>query len=231
MGADDMGIENDLQTMSAEQRSQTAINLLLYNTYSGNNAANNINNLTAGSALFSFVNSKINDWAAKVIKGVDLQLGINQYEGQNKSGVQTSYSYRLTKSLFNDRFKIVVGGEYSTDATTSESIANNLLSEVSLEYLLTNSGNMLVRLFRHTDFESVLEGQVSKIGVGFVYKHKLARLDQLFRFKKKRTVTLPADTVPTVQVGSTPSEPPTAPADTVPTDSLSIIRQKDNDLP
>ena len=231
MGADDMGIQNDLQTMSAEQRSQTAINLLLYNTYSGNNAANNINNLTAGSALFSFVNSKINDWAAKVIKGVDLQLGINQYEGQNKSGVQTSYSYRLTKSLFNDRFKIVVGGEYSTDATTSESIANNLLSEVSLEYLLTNSGNMLVRLFRHTDFESVLEGQVSKIGVGFVYKHKLARLDQLFRFKKKRTVTLPADTVPTVQVGSTPSEPPTAPADTVPTDSLSIIRQKDNDLP
>ena len=145
--------------------------------------------------------------------------------------MQTSYSYRLTKSLFNDRFKIVVGGEYSTDATTSESIANNLLSEVSLEYLLTNSGNMLVRLFRHTDFESVLEGQVSKIGVGFVYKHKLARLDQLFRFKKKRTVTLPADTVPTVQVGSTPSEPPTAPADTVPTDSLSIIRQKDNDLP
>ncbi len=213
MSADDMSVQNDLQSMSSEQRSQTAINMLLYNTYSGNDASNNINNLTAGSALFSFVNSQINGWANKIVKGVDLQLGINQYEGQNKSGVQTSYSYRLSKSLFNDRFKIIVGGEYSTDATSSESIANNLLSEVSLEYLLTDSGNMLVRLFRHTDFESVLEGQVSRMGVGFVLKHKLARIDDLFR-RRKSVKTQPVDTVQPQYF--------TVPLDTLPVDSIGV---------
>lgn len=225
MSADDMAVQNDLQSMSTEQRSQTAINMLLYNTYSGNSAANNINNLTAGSALFSFVNSQLNNWASKFVKGVDLQLGINQYEGQNRGGIQTSYSYRLSKSLFNDRFKIVVGGEYSTDATTSESIANNLLSEVSLEYLLNDSGNMLVRLFRHTDFESVLEGQVSKMGVGFVLKHKLARIDDLFR-RRPKVKPVPIDTVPPSLPSDTTGETPVY--YTIPLDSTRVQQAEPN---
>jgi len=185
----DMTVQNELQSMSDNQRSQAAINLLLYNTYSGTNSAGVINNLTASAALFSFLQSTLNSWAAKALPGVDLSFGINQFEGTQMQGTQTAYSYRLAKSLFNDRFKIVVGGEYNTDATEDQ-FANNLFSDIALEYNINPSASRVVRLFRHTGYENVLEGQISETGVSYVLKQKLSNLKNLFSFKLSREYQL-----------------------------------------
>ena len=186
----DMTVQNELQTMSDNQRSQAAINLLLYNTYSGTNSAGNINSLTASSALFSFLQSQLNTWAAQTLPGIDLSFGINQYEGACSGGTETSYSYRLAKSLFNDRFKIVVGGEYSTEAAEQENIAKNLFNDISLEYYLNDAGNRYLKLFRHASYENVLEGQVTETGVAYVLKRKLTNLKNLFKFKHSREYLL-----------------------------------------
>ena len=190
LSCEDMTVQNELQTMSDNQRSQAAINLLLYNNYSGTNSAGNINNLTASSALFSFLQSQLNTWAAQTLPGVDLSFGINQYEGARSGGTETSYSYRLAKSLFNDRFKIVVGGEYSTDVIAEEDIANNLFNDISLEYYLNDVGNKYLKLFRHASYENVLEGQVTETGVAYVLKRKLSNLKNLFKFKHSREYLL-----------------------------------------
>ena len=185
----DMTVQNELQSMTDNQRSQAAINLLLYNTYSGTNSAGNINNLTASSALFSFLQSQLNAWAAQTLPGIDLSFGINQYQGQ-RNGTETSYSYRLAKSLFNDRFKIVVGGEYSTEATAEEDIASNLFNDISLEYYLNDVGSRYLKLFRHASYENVVEGQVTETGVAYVLKRKLTNLKNLFKFKHSREYLL-----------------------------------------
>lgn len=181
---DDMTVKNEIQSMTDVQRSNAAMNMLLYNSYSGTNSAGNINLSTTG-ALYSFLQSQLNSWAASTLKGVDLTFGINQFGGATEgSSTQTSYSYRLSKSLFNDRFKIVVGGEYSTAATSEQNFSNNLISDISLEYSLNNSGSRYLRLFRHTGWESVLEGEVTEMGVGFVIKRKAPTLKLLFRSPK-----------------------------------------------
>jgi hypothetical protein len=41
---------------------------------------------------------------------------------------------------------------------------------------------MYVRLFRHTGYESVLEGEITQTGAGFVLKRKLRTLSDIFRF-------------------------------------------------
>lgn len=41
---------------------------------------------------------------------------------------------------------------------------------------------MYVRIFRHTGYESILEGEVTSTGVGFVLRRKLTTLRNLFRF-------------------------------------------------
>ena len=191
----DMTVNNELQSMSDIQRSQAAINMLLYGTYSGTNSAGVINNVAASGALFSFLQSQINAWAAKAIKGVDISFGINQYEGARKGGLETSYSYRLAKNLFNDRFKIVIGGEYSTDATADQNFSQNLINDISLEYMLNDAGSRYLRAFRHTGYESMLEGQITQTGVGFVMKHKLNSIDDLFRKSMSKAVTQPRDTI------------------------------------
>ena len=184
--SNDMTVANELQSMTAQQRSTAAMNLLLYNSYTGLGSGSG--SMLGTGTLYSFLQSQLNNWAAKSLKGVDLSFGINQYQSlsSGQSRTETSYSYRLAKSLFNDRFKIAVGGEYSTEASSEQNFSQNLINDISFEYNLNESGTKYIRLFRHTGYESILEGEVTKMGVGFVMKRKVDDLRHLFRYKSKQ---------------------------------------------
>lgn len=184
-------VQDELQTLGENKRSEEAINLLLYNTYRGTAAGENkFLETSATTALFSFLQSKLNAWAAQTLPGIDLSFGINQYVGTQGNGTRTSYSYRLAKTLFNDRFKIVVGGEYNTNAAQEENIASNLFNEVSLEYYLNDVGSRYLKLFRHMSYKNVMEEKVAETGVAYVLKRKLTNLKNLFTFKHSREYLL-----------------------------------------
>lgn len=177
----DITIANELSSMSAEQRANQAMNLLLYNVYTGSNSKSNSN--FSGNPLYSFVESTLNTWAANNIRFVDVTFGIDQYDKttDGSKSKSTSYSYKVSKTLFNDRFKIVVGGNYTTDADVDEEYSQNLINDISFEYMLNRSGSMYVKLFRQVGYESILEGEIVQTGVGFVYKRKLGSLKDLFK--------------------------------------------------
>lgn len=191
---DDLTIQNELQGMSPEQRANQAMNMLLYNVYTGPGTKANAS--LSGNPLYSFLTSQLNSWAANNIKGVDISFGIDQYDKttDGMTSTATSYSYKVSKTLFNDRFKIVVGGNYSTDSDQDENLAENLVNDVAVEYMLNRSGSMYVRVFRHVGYESILEGEVTQTGVGFVMKRKINRLSDIFR--RQRTVTAPPNPLP-----------------------------------
>lgn len=179
---DDITVQNELQSMSPEQRSTQAMNLILYNTYTGFNSSSSS---LKGNPLYSFLESQLNNWAARNIKGVNISFGIDQYDKtvQGNTSLTTNYSYQISKSLLNDRFKIVVGGNYNTDNNNNEEkIAQDLINNISFEYMLNKSGNMYIRLFYYKGYESILEGEITQTGVGFVLKRKLNTLKNLFRF-------------------------------------------------
>ncbi|MDE5649688.1 MAG: translocation/assembly module TamB, partial [Duncaniella sp.] len=181
---DDITVQNELASMSQEQRANQAMNLLLYNVYTGADTKASAN--LSGNPLYSFLTSKLNTWAANNIRGVDISFGIDQYDKtlDGSTSTTTSYSYRVAKTLFNDRFKIVIGGNYSTDANSDENFSQNLINDVSFEYMLNKSGTMYVRIFRHTGYESILEGEITQTGVGFVLKRKLNSLWELFGIRR-----------------------------------------------
>lgn len=186
---DDMTIENQLQSMTADQRNSTAMNLLITGQYTNGDISTSNSNFLMGN-VYNFLTSQINSWAARNIKGVDLSFGVDQYnktvEGQSSTAM--SYSYQLSKSLFNNKFKISVGGNYATDANTDENLTQNLISDISFEYMLrqTQSQTMYLKLFRHNGYESILEGEITEMGVGWVLKRKIGDLRQLFRFRRRR---------------------------------------------
>lgn len=177
---DDITVQNELESMSADQRQNQAINLMLYNVYTGPGTRGDAS--LGGNPLMSFLASTANSWLANNIKGVDISLGINQYDRTvNGSSSQTmSYSYQVSKSLFNDRLRIIVGGNYSTDANADENFSQNLINDISFEYFLNKTRTMYLRIFRHTGYESILEGEITQTGVGFVYRRKLRRLGDMF---------------------------------------------------
>lgn len=186
---DDMTIQNDLMSMTADQRSMAAINLLLTGQYSGQGVRTASSDLAQGM-LFNMVTSSINNLLASKVKFVNLSLGVDQYDKtvNGESSTSMSYSYTMSKSLFNNRFKISVGGNYTTDASAEENFSENLISDISFEYILRQSETMtlLARLFRHTGFESILEGEITETGVGLVMKRRLNSLLNLFNFLPQR---------------------------------------------
>lgn len=195
---DDMSIQNQLLSMSADQRSMAAINLLLTGQYSGEGVKTASSDLLQGQ-LYGLLTSQLNSWLANNVKGVDLSFGVDQYNKtvNGETGSAMSYSYTMSKSLFDNRFKISVGGNYSTDASADENFSENLISDISFEYILKQTSNvsMYVRLFRHTGFESILEGEITETGVGFVMKRRLANLKNLFNLKTWKGIPIP-DTPP-----------------------------------
>lgn len=193
---DDMTIQNQLQSMSADQRSTQAMNLLVTGQYSNLGTKTDTGPVTG--TVFSLLTSQLNSLIAQNIRGVDLTFGVDQYDKtlDGESSVTTSYSYQVSKSLFDNKFKINVGGNYSTDASADENLAQNLISDVSMEYILrqTSATSIFAKLFRHQGYESILEGEVIETGVGIVMKRRISNLKHLFTFRRSRPATLPADT-------------------------------------
>lgn len=186
---DDLTIQNELQSMSADQRQTQAMNLLLTGQYASQNSKT-INGNMGANLIYGFLESSLNNLAGKVVKGVDLSFGINQYENQQDGvgSTETSYSYQVSKSLFNNRFKIKVGGNYSTDSSADENLSDNLISDISMEYMLkqTQTTDMSIQLFRHTGFESILEGEITETGAGFLLKRKVDNLFKIFQLGHRR---------------------------------------------
>lgn len=183
----DMTIANELSGMTAEQRSAQAMNLLLYNSYTSTTSGTSSSlDLSGSNMAFSFLESVVNKWAASNISGVDLSIGIDQEDHLTSSGVSKamSYSYKVSKSIFDDRFKIAVGGNYTSDASAEDNLAQNLLNDLSFEYKLNKTGTTNAKLFYHKEYESILEGEITEYGAGFTWKRKISTFRDMFKFFK-----------------------------------------------
>ena len=167
---EDLTMQNQLNSLTAEQRANQAMNLLIYNTYTGPGTTAKV---SSENPLNSFIQKELNQWAQNNLKGVDLSFGINSYGEDDPNGQRTDYSYRLSKNLFSNRVRAVIGGKFSTDADPSQNLKENLIDDISLEYMLTKRDNMYLKVFRHTGYESILEGEITETGVGFVIRKKL----------------------------------------------------------
>ena len=182
---EDLAIQNELTALTAEQRATQAMNLLIYNTYSGPGSSSK---MMSGNPLNSFITKELNQWAQNNLKNIDVSFGIDSYDDGTPggTGTHTDYSYQVSKTLFNDRFKVVIGGSFSPDDNTNQNLKENLIDDVSLEYMLDKRENMLIKLFHHTGYESILEGEITQTGVGFVVRKKLFKLSELFRISSRK---------------------------------------------
>ncbi len=198
---DDLTIQDQLAQMTAEERSRDAIKMLITQQYDAPGVSSKMN---SSNAINSFLQKEINQFAGNVLKGVDLSVGIDTYDEYGSDGggsKRTDYSFRFSKSLFNDRFRIVIGASVSSGEAVSKEDNQAFIDDIALEYMLDSSGNRFIKLFHQQDFESVLEGDIIKTGVGVVLKRKVNRLGHLFRFrdpnkkkKKKDSEAMPENT-------------------------------------
>lgn len=183
----DQAIQTQLAAFSAEERTKQAMNLLIYGTYTGPGTVNTGTN--ANNTLNNFVEKELNQWTRKYLKNTNLTFGIDTYNQIGAGGQEvkrTDYSYQFSKQLFNDKINVRVGGRISSDNDPGTSMEDNLIDDIAIEYMFTKKRNLLMKVFRHTNYESVLEGEVTQTGVGIVWRKSFRKLKEIFRGKKQK---------------------------------------------
>ena len=179
---DDIAMQNQLTAMGAEERSKRAVGMLLTGMYLSEDQTGRMK-FNMGSALNSFLESEINNLTGDLLGDVDFSFGMETYDGTG--GSRTDYSFRFSKRFYDDRLNVILGGVVS--AGDVESQQNSFINDASLEYRLDKGGNRYAKLFYNRRYESLLEGEIARFGSGFIFRRKMRRLSDLFRFKSPGT--------------------------------------------
>lgn len=185
---DDATVQGELAAMGDDEVSRQAVGMLITGRYLAG-GFNGGMNFDMGSALNSFLQNEIGNLAGDALKTVDISFDMDTYDDDGQS--RTDYSFKFAKRFYNDRIQVVIGGRVST----GEDLSNNtqsFIDDVSIEYRLDQTGTRYVKVFHDSNYESLLEGEITETGVGLVLRKKMRYLRELFIFRKKRPKPLPA---------------------------------------
>jgi hypothetical protein len=180
---DDAAVQDQLTAMGAEERGKQAVSMLLTGMYLAGDGTGTTK-FDMGTAINSFLQNEINHITGNLLTGVDFNFGMESYDGTAYgTGWRTNYSFRFSKRFYNDRLNVILGGLVSAGDVASEN--NSFINDASIEYRLDAGGSRYARIFYNRQYESMLEGEITKYGAGVVFRRKMRRLLDLFTFRKK----------------------------------------------
>ena len=184
--SEDQYITSVLSSLSSDEIMRQAVNLLLFETIdlpgiesSGNYLASQIN---------SFWESQLNALTRTTFNKTELSFGIDTYNQKTATGGQqekTSFTYEMERKLMNDRATVKISGklnDYSEGGYQTNSIFENFI----FEYALGKNDSKYLKLYQKRDYEDMLEGEVIKYGVGFLYRKNYNKMRDIWQFGKKR---------------------------------------------
>lgn len=184
---EDISVQNELSSMSVEERGRAAVAMLTTGLYlSPNNGASG-EGFNASSALTSFLNSQISNIAGKALSTIDIGFGIDNTTSAT-GATQTDYNFSFAKRFWGNRISVIIGGKVSS-GNDAQNTGMSIINNVSVEYRLDNSGTRYVKAFYNKDTESILDSEVMEMGASLVLRRKTENLSELFIFrdtKKKK---------------------------------------------
>ena len=181
---EDLNIQNQLASMSAEQRGKTAVTMMATGMYMTDETMMSGSGFKANNALNAFLQSEIQNIAGSALKTIDINLGVES--GTSAKGTNTTdYSFQFAKRFWGNRISVIIGGKVSTGAD-AENSAESFINNISVEYRLDQSASRYVKVFYDRETQDPLEGQLTKTGAGLVLKRKTNRLGELFIFRRKK---------------------------------------------
>lgn len=180
---EDLNIQNQLASMSAEQRGKAAVTMMATGMYMTDETMMSGSGFKANNALNAFLQSEIQNIAGSALKTIDINLGVESGTSQTGSST-TDYSFQFAKRFWGNRISVIIGGKVSTGADATNS-AESFINNVSVEYRLDQGATRYVKAFYDRDTQDPLEGQLTKTGAGLVLRRKTDKLGELFIFRNK----------------------------------------------
>lgn len=183
---EDMMVQNELNTKSAEERGKLAVSMLATGAY----LSGGTSGLSVNSALASFMQTEINAITGSALRSLGLDITAGMESATDATGsLHTDYSFKFSKRLWNNRLRVIVGGKVSTGSGVEETGA--FFDNLSLEYRLNQKETQYLKVFYERDAYDWLDGQLSEFGLGFMWRRKLDHFNDIFKFKSSGATNTP----------------------------------------
>lgn len=131
------------------------------------------------------LSDQLNQFGGKLLgnSGVDLNFGLDSYTDYQGANPQdrTQLDVTASKKLLDDRLIVSVGSEVDIQGSAAEGEETPIIGNVSLEYLLTSSGQWRLKGFRKNQFDNVIDGQLVVSGISLIFTKEFNKFKNLFR--------------------------------------------------
>lgn len=181
-----------LRTQESELNKQVFA-LLLLNRFIGENPFESGAGMSAETmarqSVSKILSQQLNNLAAGLIKGVDLNFGLDSSEDYStgQKNTRTDLNVDISKKLLNDRLKVTVGSNFGLEgqARQNENMTN-IAGNVSVDYSLSKDGRYMLRAYRKDEYQVALQGQIIETGVGFIITLDYDKFREIFQKSKEK---------------------------------------------
>jgi hypothetical protein len=147
----------------------------------------------SGSAALDLVTNQINSLLSQISN--DYRMGVNM--DKDEITKESTYEFGVSKGFLDNR--LIVSGSFGVESNTGNSGSENaLIGDVSLEYLLNESGTVRVNVFNESNDNSIIKDKNLGLftqGAGFNYQEEFDNFENfklgqyfldIFRAKDKK---------------------------------------------
>lgn len=181
-----------LRTQESELNKQVFA-LLLLNRFIGENPFESGAGMSAETmarqSVSKILSQQLNNLASGLIKGVDLNFGLDSSEdySSGQKNTRTDLNVDISKKLLNDRLKVTVGSNFGLEgqARQNENMTN-IAGNVSVDYSLSKDGRYMLRAYRKDEYQVALQGQIIETGVGFIITLDYDKFREIFEKSKAK---------------------------------------------
>ena len=173
-----------IDTTNSSEMSQQMLSLLIFNSFSFNNAAgdNSLANSVTGSSM-QIVANQLSNWLSQISKDVD--IGINYRPGDQLTNEEVEVA--LSTQLWDERVTIDGNFGYQNLQDNPSSNTSNIVGDLNVEVKITKDGRLRLKAFNRTNTVDLLDNTSPYTqGVGIFYRKEFNNLKELFTNQKKK---------------------------------------------
>ena len=184
VGSQDQYITSVINSLSDDERMRQAINLLVFGSIQLPNMTNTTDVVT--QQINQFWESQLNQFSGSIFKNMDVSFGINTFSSVSDGGAKkeyTSFTYEFRRDLFKERASLMVSGRMSDFEEAGEQ--QNVFDNFVFEYMLDTTRTKFLKIYRQQNYEDILEGEVIRSGIGFIYRKTFDNPGDIWRREEK----------------------------------------------
>lgn len=133
-------------------------------------------------SISGLISSELNKLADGLLQGFEVNFDFDSYSSdflaQGQEGVITELGLGVKQTLFDDRLTISAGTNINLETSSQNSDFSTIAGDFVLEYKLNKNGNYIIKAFRKSSFDRLIDENASKTGASFFIRKEFGTIEK-----------------------------------------------------